>query len=495
MPPGRPLARSRVISPNVHLNPRMAPRCRWAGSVLLLASVALGLRLPSEAPALLTAAHGAPGSLSCSRHPAVALMAKKKKGGSKVSKAADKALAALEALEAQTTDGGVDALAPMAPEIVKKNKKKKKAAASAEEEDDPFAVPFADGMAPMTPEPLKKTKGKASKAAAPEAAAPSPLPPPAPQPAAAPMTMAEKVAAIGAELGVDADLPLAKAVAAANEAMGLEADGTMAEQVATLMAQLGIEDAAEPAPVAPPPPVAPPVAATPPPAPTEAVAVEAEETARVEAEGAAVAEAGEEDEAVESAPREVTLSKKKQGKKKQQQPADGEAAEATGSDGSTDQSGRRAMGTKRIETFADAPPGFAYVKLNNGQLRFRQQDVLRGVTWDAQTGQRVGLVGNNGAGKTTQLRVLAEELELDGGELIKSSPEIKVSFLRQEFREDLREGRTLKEEVRRRHNDTAAQPCHAMPCHAMPCHAMPCHAMPARLGPARPGAVRPRRSA
>jgi len=104
------------------------------------------------------------------------------------------------------------------------------------------------------------------------------------------------------------------------------------------------------------------------------------------------------------------------------------------------------MGTRRIETFADAPPGFAYLKLQDGRLTFRQQEVLRGVTWDAQTGQRVGLVGNNGAGKTTQLRVLAEELELDSGELIKSSPDISVAFLRQEFREELREARTLKEE-------------------------------------------------
>lgn len=57
--------------------------------------------------------------------------------------------------------------------------------------------------------------------------------------------------------------------------------------------------------------------------------------------------------------------------------------------------------------------------------------VLRGVTWDVQTGQRVGLVGDNGAGKTTQLKVLAEELELDEGELIKSNADIKVAFLRQ----------------------------------------------------------------
>jgi len=141
---------------------------------------------------------------------------------------------------------------------------------------------------------------------------------------------------------------------------------------------------------------------------------------------------------------EVRLSKKKQGKKKTKEEED--SIEGSATDAGTDQSGRRQMGSQRIETFADAPPGFAYLKLQDGKLRFRQQEVLRGVTWDAQTGQRVGLVGNNGAGKTTQLRVLAEELELDEGELIKSSPDITVSFLRQEFREELREGRSLKDE-------------------------------------------------
>ena len=39
-----------------------------------------------------------------------------------------------------------------------------------------------------------------------------------------------------------------------------------------------------------------------------------------------------------------------------------------------------------------------------------------------------------------------DEVELDEGELIKSSPDIKIAFLRQEFREDLRDSRTLKEE-------------------------------------------------
>ena len=153
------------------------------------------------------------------------------------------------------------------------------------------------------------------------------------------------------------------------------------------------------------------------------------------------AEAVEPAEADVKADQEVRLSKKKQGKKKVA-PPDGEAAPESGRDAS----GRRGMGT-RFETFADAPPGFAYLKLSEGTLRFGTQDVLTQANWDVQTGQRVGLVGNNGAGKTTQLRVLAGEIDLDSGEIVKSSSEIKVAMLRQEFREELREGRSLKEEM------------------------------------------------
>ena len=39
--------------------------------------------------------------------------------------------------------------------------------------------------------------------------------------------------------------------------------------------------------------------------------------------------------------------------------------------------------------------------------------LLKDFSYDFQRGERLGIVGNNGAGKTTQLRVLAEELELD----------------------------------------------------------------------------------
>ena len=111
---------------------------------------------------------------------------------------------------------------------VKKDKKKKtkKKQDDDDEADDPFAVAVPDGMAPVAPEPLKKKNKKAAKEEPEEAAVPAPA-----AAAPAPLTMAQKVAKIGGELGLEEGLPLAKAVAAANEAMGVEAEGTMAQQV------------------------------------------------------------------------------------------------------------------------------------------------------------------------------------------------------------------------------------------------------------------------
>ena len=54
-------------------------------------------------------------------------------------------------------------------------------------------------------------------------------------------TLAEKVARIKLELGLDEALPLAPAVTAANEAMGLGQGGSIADQVAELLMQLSIE--------------------------------------------------------------------------------------------------------------------------------------------------------------------------------------------------------------------------------------------------------------
>ena len=55
---------------------------------------------------------------------------------------------------------------------------------------------------------------------------------------------------------------------------------------------------------------------------------------------------------------------------------DAETAEDLAAAGK-DQSGRKGM-TRRVASFDDKPAGFAYLKLDNGQLRFRNQEVRRG---------------------------------------------------------------------------------------------------------------------
>ena len=100
----------------------------------------------------------------------------------------------------------------------------------------------------------------------------------------------------------------------------------------------------------------------------------------------------------------------------------------------------------RIRVMESAQPGFVSLRLQNVGITFRNQEVLKDVTWGVQSGDRIGLVGKNGAGKTTQLRILANELEPTTGDVIKSSMELRTAMLRQEFVDELVKERTLKEE-------------------------------------------------
>ena len=48
------------------------------------------------------------------------------------------------------------------------------------------------------------------------------------------------------------------------------------------------------------------------------------------------------------------------------------------------------------------------------------QPVLDGLTFQVDTGERVGILGRNGAGKTTLFRILTGQEEADSGEVILS---------------------------------------------------------------------------
>jgi len=100
----------------------------------------------------------------------------------------------------------------------------------------------------------------------------------------------------------------------------------------------------------------------------------------------------------------------------------------------------------RIRVMESAQPGFVSLRMENVGITFRNQEVLKDVSWGVQSGERIGLVGKNGAGKTTQLRIMAGELEPTTGDVVKSSGDLRTAMLRQEFVDELVKERTLKEE-------------------------------------------------
>eukprot|EP00804_Cyclotella_cryptica_P008341 CCRYP_018324-RB/>CCRYP_018324-RB protein AED:0.46 eAED:0.42 QI:0/-1/0/1/-1/0/1/0/214 len=91
-------------------------------------------------------------------------------------------------------------------------------------------------------------------------------------------------------------------------------------------------------------------------------------------------------------------------------------------------------------------PDYTALRLENIAITFRDQPVLTSATWGVQTGDRIGLVGANGAGKTTQLRILSGELEPTAGDVVKSHKDLRVAMLRQEFIDEIDLSRTLREE-------------------------------------------------
>ncbi|MBY0357562.1 MAG: ATP-binding cassette domain-containing protein [Candidatus Obscuribacterales bacterium] len=73
-------------------------------------------------------------------------------------------------------------------------------------------------------------------------------------------------------------------------------------------------------------------------------------------------------------------------------------------------------------------------------------EALRDVSWEVKSGERIGLVGANGSGKTTQFRIIMGETEPSSGEVIKNAG-IKIALLSQEF--DVIPTNTVHEELLR----------------------------------------------
>ena len=84
------------------------------------------------------------------------------------------------------------------------------------------------------------------------------------------------------------------------------------------------------------------------------------------------------------------------------------------------------------------------LRLENITKIYATDLVLKNINWEIKKGEKIGLIGSNGAGKTTQLKILTGEEEQTSGSIIKES-NLKISILRQEF--DLNTNNSVRDEL------------------------------------------------
>jgi len=83
------------------------------------------------------------------------------------------------------------------------------------------------------------------------------------------------------------------------------------------------------------------------------------------------------------------------------------------------------------------------LNIHNLSISFQGEYLFEDITFKLVPGDRIGLIGKNGAGKSTMLKILSKELEPDTGQ-IAADKDLKIGFLKQDI--DFVLGRTVLEE-------------------------------------------------
>ena len=76
--------------------------------------------------------------------------------------------------------------------------------------------------------------------------------------------------------------------------------------------------------------------------------------------------------------------------------------------------------------------GKKVIELKHASLKVGQHQIIKDFNLLIQADQRIGITGENGAGKTSFLNVLAQKLPLNAGELI-VGPTVKIGYYQQQF--------------------------------------------------------------
>lgn len=126
------------------------------------------------------------------------------------------------------------------------------------------------------------------------------------------------------------------------------------------------------------------------------------------------------------------------------QKATGGSKSSVSSSSSVDERLTQSSGKRGQKDRSGASSVSSGVRLEHIAKTFKNAQVLKDVSWEVKKGERVGLVGINGAGKTTQLKIISGEEEPDSGAVIKANPNMKISYLTQEF--EVVPTRTVREE-------------------------------------------------
>ena len=84
------------------------------------------------------------------------------------------------------------------------------------------------------------------------------------------------------------------------------------------------------------------------------------------------------------------------------------------------------------------------MNIHNLSISFQGEYLFEDITFKLDNGDRVGLIGKNGAGKSTMLKILSKEIEPDSGQ-IATDKTLKIGFLKQDIDFDF--GRTVLEEA------------------------------------------------